>query len=174
MRLFLLSLSLLIAISTNAQTCGNGLPCGAVPWTLPQWAPLESPTPLGGGLFNVDATPTGTPPATATATGTPDFGLAGARDSIATISAIDYQLGGTPLSSLVDAGLSADSTTIFSYVKGVQSASWGPFTPIVNLGFLIITVLLVATFWRIVFPIIAALFGLVRRIVSFVLDFLPF
>lgn len=64
----LVGLFLLSSVTLAQGDCGNGLPCGPLPWDLPVFPNLQSPTPITG---EVDADPNQTPSATFTATATP-------------------------------------------------------------------------------------------------------
>lgn len=77
-------IAILIAIApTQSQDdtsdCGNGLPCGPIPWGLPIFPTLQSPTPLGtatnwiGTPFTSTPTYTPTPTYTLTPTYTPSI-----------------------------------------------------------------------------------------------------
>lgn len=62
----------LISAVASAQNCGAGLPCGPLPWDLPSYPELESPTP--GSVIvdtNPNPVPTNTPTNTFTPTSTP-------------------------------------------------------------------------------------------------------
>src|SRR4030042_4743469 len=53
------------------EDCGNGLPCGPIPWSLPAWPQMESPTPIGPQYDYLTVTYTATPTSTYTPTATP-------------------------------------------------------------------------------------------------------
>ena len=70
--------------------------------------------------------------------------------------------------------LYAGTATFFSYVLGIQSVNLGSFTPIVAFMFWSFFSFIAIKVAFILLPILAGLVGVVRRLVSLVLDFLPF
>lgn len=185
---WLLLIGVLVVAPARAQSdCGNGLPCGPVPWSVPELPQLESPTPIptvlatsaSGLLLTATATPTYTP----TATGTPFFSVGEVNDSIATVQAITagtpwpiLDAEGTPLAldDQIDT-LSLNVGNFFDYAAAVINANlFGPFAPLVlflAVSFSIVLLIKAADF---LVPIAAALFGGIRKVVTLVLDFLPF
>lgn len=151
--------------------CGSGLPCGPIPWAMPDFS---SPTPIGSLFASVsDATATPAP----TATPTFDLPIQDIADAISTANAMSYILvieGTEQAIPDMIASLGNDAEILFGYVKGVQQSSFGPFTPIVNILFVAFVVIVATTLFRLIFPFIAMLFGIIRRVITFILDFLPF
>lgn len=162
------------------SNCGNGLPCGPVPWRLPSYPVIESPTPVlryeeYGAV--ITATPSPTPTLTPTATATFDFGIQTISDTVATLSgmsALDVEIDGTPISfnSAID-NVSTNADMIFGYVKSIFGATWGPFTPLATLAFLIFGITLAMVAYSLFIPLISRIFGFIRRFISFILDFIP-
>jgi hypothetical protein len=68
----------------------------------------------------------------------------------------------------------AGTATFFSYVLGLQNVNLGSFTSIIVFLFWSFFSFVGIKVAFILLPIVAALVGVVRRVVSFVLDFLPF
>lgn len=52
----------------GSRDCGNGLPCGPIPWNLPSYPVLESPTPMPTFVASATPTVTFTPSPTLTPT----------------------------------------------------------------------------------------------------------
>lgn len=172
--------------------CAFGLRCGAAPWELPQWPSLPTPSPIPTTQITATPTPTETPSATATDSGptpTPPpptesiyddlrDGIGEIGDMFATASGmlastpvIVFDVDGTPVPA-IDSML-ADGSRVFGLVKGISSDWAGPFAPLVTLS---ITALLLVASVRImtfILPLIAAVFGLVRKIIVFLLEFIP-
>jgi len=198
--LLVVALLLALGVPLSAQSdCGNGLPCGPIPWPLPIFPTLQSPTPIGTAVWFLTATatptntptetptstptntPTETPTATPTATDTPTPFTAIPPNVLAATAQFAAEMTaeaildteGTPVDFDADAELLIDGE-ILGYIKGVSLYSFGPFTPLVTIllvGFLLSLVMFA---FRIVVPIGAMLFGVIRRGVEFVLELLPF
>jgi hypothetical protein len=184
-------LSAPVPVSAQDDDCGNGLPCGALPWALPGLPDLQSPTPI---IVTVNPAytppptpiPTNTPPPTVTPTPTPFMSATpfyesdSIDDSIATIEGI---LDGTqpaiidPDGNTFDGdvtGLYGGIETYFSYVKGVSQLNvFGQFTPLVGLFFFVIHIQLVLSALRLTVPVVGVLVGIVRKIIQIILDFIP-
>lgn len=183
--LIALTLSLSVGVAAAQQReCGNGLPCGSIPWPLANPPALTSPTPMP--TVGVTAVlPTSTPGGP-TATPIPptagfDIDTSGISDQFATLQAMaeatdePVLVDGTPVSTneqlteIVD-----DSTTFFSYVRGIAEVDLGVgFSPIWGFIFLSFVVVLSVTIFTYILPVLSALFGLIRKIIGIVLDFLP-
>lgn len=167
--------------------CGDGLPCGRIPWDLPALPVLPSPTiiPTIPVTYTVPTQTPGGPTATPTPTPIPsgggfDIDVSGISDQFATLESMaaatqpSIQVSGTPVNSDDQlATLTSNSGTFFGYVRGVSDMNLGGLTPI--FGFVIISFLTVVSVKVItlVLPVLAVLFGLLRKVVSVVLDFLP-
>lgn len=160
-----------------ASDCGNGLPCGRLGWTLPSFPPLNSPTPIPTIIITTAPTstpaPTGAPTATVAPTGTVLTDFSNVADSLGTLSAViaatdvPVMVSGTPITgNEQNATLVADAGTFFGYVRGVQEANFGGFTPF--LGLLITTFIIgIATKGAgIILPIGAVILRIILRIVE--------
>lgn len=176
------------------QACMNYLPCGPIPWSLPEFYQLQSPTPVERVRIVVPSSPTaivtwiasGTPAPSATPTATPgtntptptvefdDFG-----DQLGTLEAITAatpviirDINGNEFSydnlNLIDS-----SQEFWGYVKAVGGIHFGVFTPIILFLFFSLAFILVFQFGGIVIGIVAGLVGLIRKAITFILDFLP-
>lgn len=180
------------------QDCDEGRPCGAVPWRLPSWPRLASPTPMPTIVATVILTPTPSVTPTPTATGpTPTPGpsatpspaptatsaidLSGMNDQIATLGALQSgtqpavaNAQGTPMSQTeLFADLGSDAGLIFGYARGIGDISLGKLSPLfwfVLTTFSLILLVKISTF---LLPLLAAAFGLFRELLRLVLEFLP-
>lgn len=194
MRAFItvLLLALLAAPAAAQQPCGNGIPCKPVSWPLPEFPELVSPTPLSPpGDFNNPPTntptntPTRTPIATSTAiaTFTPFIDADEIGDSLATVQALldgtqapVLNASGTPVSIETEIGQIGGNAEVFvGYVRTIQGADiMGPFAPLAAMLFTGITIVLLFKIATFMLPILAALFGIIRKVVNIILDFIPF
>lgn len=187
-RALVLVLVLLVGWSAAAQDdCGNGLPCGPLPWPLPDMPKLVSPTPIPTVYATSSAqlllTSTATPSNTPTPTGTAFFDPAGIADSLATVQAIT---DGTAFPILdatgnpIDLGSQIDTVSVnvgdfFDYMAAVLNANlFGPFAPLVLFLAVTFPIVLLIKAADFLVPIAAALFGGIRKVVTLILDFLPF
>lgn len=177
--------ALILTGVSHAQTttCADGSPCQNVPWRLPSLPSLPSPTPMPT-LAVTAVSPTSTP-GTPTATGAPggsgsglDVGSIG--DSLSTVQAV---INATPI-RIADAngsfsdpanttGLQGQASTFFGYARGLTDVNFGAITPMFSFlifGFVFVFSLTTINFFA---PVIAVIFGFIRRIISTILDFLP-
>lgn len=162
-------------------TCGNGLPCGPIPWPLPNLPYLPSPTIFPTIVVTATLTPspiygpgTSAPVASSTPAASPTFELDGMDDALATLEQLT---NGTPIAidgfDFDSEGLGADAGSFFGTIKGVTDLHLGPFTPL--LVFFIFAFLFVMGVQSsgIVLPLLMSIFGFIRRIISTILDFIP-
>jgi hypothetical protein len=168
-----------------AQDCDPLLPCGPLPWSLPSLPDLASPTALPVANISPGM---GTPTATPVSSGmilpsaTPAFDVSGLNDGMGTLQAIANStsipindLNGTPFSSGgALATLTANTSDAFGYVRGLNDISFGPLTPLVTMMFTAALLFLVFNVGNFLLPLVMALFGVFRKIVGLILDFLPF
>lgn len=179
----LLMASLSAAVVAAQDDCGDGLPCGKLPWDLPYLPVLNSPTPMPTiAVTQVSGdVGAGTPTPTPAPSITPALELGDFNNQIATLSAVmaatPYtvnDLNGTPVdSNAVYTELGSNAGTFFGYVRSVQSISFGALTPLVGLGFLALVLVISVKLATFFVPLGAAIFGIVRKVVSVVLDFIP-
>ena len=175
-----------LPVSAQSKDCGSGLPCGPLPWKLPVLPTLASPTPAPTTSIAATASPSGTqqatPPAaivTAIPPPTVDLDTGGIDDSFATLSAIMastplvvLNTEGTPVGPVED--LDANASVFFSYAKGMTTDWAGPIAPLITLtmtAFVTVVGVKIITF---ILPLLSAIFGIIRKIISLILDFLPF
>lgn len=176
-----------VSIIRAQDDCGDGLPCGRIPWDLPVLPGLPSPTPMPTSGVTI-APPTQTPsgptatpiPPTAGAGGF-DLDVSGINDQFATLQSMAEAteqvvvVSGTPVSSSEQLDtLAADSYTFFGYVRAVGSLDLGGLTLI--LGFILTSFIVVVAVKSITFilPVLLALFNFIRSVISVILDFIPF
>ena len=182
---FLLFLAAL-PVSAQSKNCGSGLPCGPLPWQLPALPTLASPTPMATLSITATASPSGTPQLTPTAQlatmippPTVDLDISGVEEPFATLNAI---LASTPMVLLNPEGteepilnnLDENASVFFSYAKGMTTDWAGPIAPLITLtmtAFVTVIGVKIVTF---ILPLVSAIFGIIRKIISLILDFLPF
>lgn len=179
---FFLVLLLTAPVSAQINDCGQGMPCGPVPWRLPVLPRLSSPTPIPTAAVSGVTTP-GAPTATAPPLATLEsIDTAPIQEQVTTLTALMYA---TPVGisawdgSFAEATSEADNLAtnasgFLSYVKGLGAVNFGTtLTPLIwfLLSGFILTLTLSLT--NIMAPIIAVIFGAFRRIVSTIMDFLP-
>lgn len=182
MRKFLILLIAFVVVSpVIAQSnCGTYLPCGPVPWGLPSWPVLQSPTPATDSIANAPpgATPTPVPPDDI------DLDTDDISDAMATMDAI---LNATPvplgIDNLQGTPTNADdaiiemvvfSETFFGYAKGLTTSTFGPISPLIAFSIFALLVVLSVTIIGFMFPVIMATLGIIRKIIDLILAFLPF
>lgn len=163
--------------------CGDGLPCGKIPWDLPVLPGVPSPTPMPTIAVTLVA-PTQTPGGP-TATPAPtnagfDIDVSGINDQFATLQSvaaatpIGVEIEGTPFSAEDQINeMATGGYEFFGYVRAVSSLDLGGLTPF--LTFLIVSLVTVISVKTITFimPVLLMLFNFIRNIIGIVLDFLP-
>ncbi|HSS99928.1 MAG TPA: hypothetical protein VLK33_22995 [Terriglobales bacterium] len=167
-----------VAGGLYAADCGNGLPCGKLGWTLPAFPVLNSPTPMPTiqitAVQTATAAPTGAPSATPAPTGTLVADFSNVADQLATLAAVVnatqvpvLNASGTPISGDEQyTQLTTDAGTFFGYMRGVQEANLGGFTPWIAL---LVTTLVIAIATKgagFLLPVVAVVFRLILRIVE--------
>jgi hypothetical protein len=191
---FVLLLVAVVAVPVAAQDdCGFGLPCGAIPWEMPDFPELISPTPwIATQVDYYFATPTpsdtptpsSTPTETLTPTpvftSTPFWNVAPVDDSLATLEAVlnvtqtpVYNASGTPVSVSDFSELESNSAVFWGYAKGLTSTSFGAITPLISFGVLTFLTVLAVKISAFALPLVMALIGVVRKIIQLILDFIP-
>lgn len=173
--------------SADAQAgeCGQGLPCGPIPWRLPQLPALQSPTPMPtAALTAIPPTatpggPTSTPGPTAT-TNPLDIDTSPISDQLATLSAVIastplavYNAEGTPvdIEQQFDE-MSQNAGVFFGYAQGLGTG-FGPISPLIVFtitAFLVVLSVKILTF---LMPVFAAVFGILRKVINTILEFIP-
>lgn len=170
-------------VQAQARDCGNGLPCGPVPWDLPGLPHLIPPTLIPDTSVSVPG-PTSAPAPTSVPSNLINLDTSGLNNQVATLNAV---IAATPVSvSNLDgsftnpdmqatrqAEMGQNSGTFFGYVRGLADSNFGVMTPV----FFFVLFSFVLTFFTkissIFLPILVAVFGFVRKIVQLVLEFIP-
>ena len=181
--LFLTSLILVVEV-VRAGECGNGLPCGSIPWPQPNPPPLVSPSPMP--TIGVTVNPPTATPGGPTATPAPtdvsfDIDVSGINDQFATLQNLAEAtepvilVSGTPVNSGTQLqAVATNSYQFFGYVRGVSELDLGGLTPFLLFIFTSFVVVVSVKSLTFILPVLIALFNFIRGIVSLVLDFLPF
>jgi len=181
----LVLLLLAIPLWVSAQATCQNLPCGPIPWPLPGMPVLVSPSPMPTLNVNITAVPTGA----ATATPVPliptnppiDLDTDGINNQLATLqsvmestSMVIQDINGTPVdTNATFTELGDNAGTFFGYARGLSDLSFGKLSPLIAFALLaLVTVLSVKSFGFFL-PIIAAVWGFIRKIVQIVLEFIP-
>jgi len=188
MKRLLIFCLLVFAVSTpvNAQQdCGNGLPCGPLPWSLPLLPDLLTPTRFPTVIVTMTLTPTPimitvTPGGGPTPQPTGFIDLGNLEDKVATLEAI---LEATEeVVEDIDGGafdedsqdLSGNAQEMFGYIRGLSGVHFGPLTAPVSFLLFSLVFTLASQILFFVVPIGAAIFGFIRKIITLIMDFLPF
>lgn len=184
-KITIIFLLLLLTHTASAQNsdCGSGLPCGPIPWRLPVLPVLQSPTPAPTQFATAAPTytPGGPPTATIQPTANPlDIDTSGIHDQVATLNAamastpiIIYNQEGTPFETAAQyEELTQNAAVFFGYAQGL-GAGFGPLAPLVQFTFLSMLVVLSVKATTFLFPLLAAIFGIIRKVVSLILEFIP-
>lgn len=171
---------MLSTLSVTAQDC-DGLPCGAIPWALPDFPILASPTLYPTVAITATPTPTFTPTAaTPTPTATLDIsdiigGLENLNELLTGTAQVINGIGGTPV--MVGTAAYGDyqdnAQLAISYVKAVGAADFGVVTPLVQFFVGSMLFVLSVKLVEISVPFIGVLFGALRKLVQVVMDFIP-
>ena len=172
------------------RDCGTGLPCGQIPWPLPLLPRLLSPTPFPTVLYTAVPTntpsggatplPTAAPLPTVTLRPTDDFDVGEIENRVATLEAlvgstqVPISLNGTPFDFTAGSSeIGTNAGTLFGYIRGVTSMSFGVMQPIITFVFFGGAFILVVKSTQLILPIVSVIFGFLRKIVQLVLDFIP-
>lgn len=184
MRLKLVSTLILLltitSVATAQKDCGNGLPCGPLPWTLPSLPILSSPTPMPTIVLTAVSTaapaPTsGAPSSTPAPTGTIQADFSDLADQLGTLQAAvnatsaPVEVNGTPVdteSQLEEFG--GQAGTFFGYVRGFSEVNLGGLTPFVSILLGALVLFLSIKSLGFILPIAAVFFRLILRIVEVV------
>lgn len=184
--LLLLAVLTMLATPALAQTCGNLLPCVPIPWTLPDFPALNSPTPMPMSSSIVitvspDPSETADPNPGSNPTPTPIWDAADLSDQVATIQALNAAtpypiLGedGQPLDrDTVALDLATNAVTTFGYFKALSQVQFGVLSPLVTFIFLGFSFMFLVKLARWAAPVVRALVNLVIRAIEILLEFIP-
>lgn len=128
---------------------------------LAEDAPGSAPVPTSSVLCGPSAAPTS------------PVDISGIADTMATLQALPVNQVGIE-NPQAGFDLYSGTATFFSYVLGLQSVNLGILTPVITFIFWSFFSFVGIKVAFILLPIIAALVGVIRRVVSLVLEFLPF
>lgn len=177
---------------TAQNQCGQGLPCGPVPWPIPQLPELASPSPFP--TIEITSTPSPTPGATPTPTNTltpsptatiPTPTTFPSPTSFLDTTEIFEQMGtiqaianATTVPIEEDPGdinseMGTNAGTFFAYIRGLSEANFGVLSPLVVFMLTSFTFVLVVKAAQLFMPMVSVGFGFLRKIVEFVLEFIP-
>jgi len=174
-----------LALPVMAQSdCGDGLPCGQLLWDLPPLPELQSPTPMPTFAVTVQATQVSgavpTPPLVPTSPSI-DVDTDGISDAISTLNVVILQtpvpildLSGTPVdpSESFD-NFGGDPQDFFAYAKGLSTVQFGSLSPLLVFSIASLATVIFVKSLTYMLPVVIALWGILRKIVSVVLDFIP-
>lgn len=73
----------------------------------------------------------------------------------------------------VTSSLSSNAGMFFSYVRGLNGNSFGPLAPLIVLATISMVLVFTVKISTFILPLLAALFGIIRKVVSVILEFLP-
>lgn len=173
------------ALTVSAQDCGAGLPCGPVPWQLPNLPDLSSPTPFPTVLVTSGATvtPTPGPTSTGTITATPTLTLTPSPTSLVDIEALNDSFATLQIvmeateESVFDRStgfdLPGNATNVIGLILGLQNVHFGVFTPFIQFIFFGLFFFLGIKVTFFLLPVLMMLVGFIRKIVEFILAFIP-
>jgi hypothetical protein len=161
------------------KDCGDGLPCGKLPWDLPSLPIMVSPTRMP--TFVATAAPTSTPQPSATsgpsptpqATGTVLNDFAGLGDQLSTLTSqinatdVPIEINGTPVDSGEQlATMSSGANTFFGYVRGFSELSLGGLTPFFTFAITSLVIIIAIKSLGFILPILAVVFGIILKVVQ--------
>ena len=135
-----------------------------------------TPSPSNTATF----TPTATFTATATATLTPAFDTEDLEFQIETLQAIinatpiSIDVSGTPVTASEQIATAQPGISdIFGRVKGILGADWGPFSPLFHAFLVGVAVVFFIVAITYTVPFLGFMFGMIRKIYTAIMDFLP-
>lgn len=181
-RILILVVALLVMVTPAlAQDCGNGLPCGPMPWGLFQLPRLNSPTPFPTVIVTAASGSVPTPTPTGTLTVTPESTeevteqpeVVEFADQVGTLQSVINSTPQTVFDRSTGFDLAGNATNIFSYLLGLQTIHFGVFTPLIQLiffGFFLVIAVKIG-FW--ILPIVATFVGFVRKVAETIVSFVP-
>jgi hypothetical protein len=183
---WIVMLALVWVPGLSAQSCGNGLPCGPVPWQLPNLPDLKTPTLVPTSIYastpgssSYPSIPGITPPPQSLAL--PEIGV-GETGLDGVVQQMEIYLTATPICILDVSGqcieqdpqaYAPEPFLIFGYFRGLAGVNFGIFNPLIWFLLAAFTSILGMKFANIILPVVAVLLGLVRKFVNLILNFLP-
>jgi hypothetical protein len=184
---WIVALLLLVPGSYQDDDCGDGLPCGPIPFDLPSLPLILSPTPFPTVWIQATPTPTvtpiptPTPDATATFTPVPTATL-NATAIVEGVEGLEELSEGTPQPVIgldgveydiesIDEG--AETATFWSYIRGLFSINLGKFQPVLVFSVFAFGIIIAVKSSTLILYFLAPLIGLIRKAIDFVLKFIP-
>lgn len=173
----LLLVLIFISVPTYAQDCTSTRPCGPVPWKIPQLPRLLTPTavPNSNGTVGAVFGPTPIPGNDdAASLGDTSFFDGGAlNQQIGTLRDLmnnENTLNGTGQDIGALVGQSGD---FFGYLRAFSTANFGVFTPLLLIAIVSFGIKLSLGISTRLFPVMLAIYGFIRKVVTVILDFIP-
>lgn len=161
-----------VAVVATGSTSTPTQTASSTPTALPTSTPMPTFTPF----------PTLTPYPTFTLlpTWTPFVDVAQIGNAVGTLNALVastdipvYDLTGTPVTMANLDDIASNTGTAFGYVRGLANVNFGPLTPLVVFAFTALFIFILVNIAGIVMPIAIAVFGVIRKIIELILDFIP-
>lgn len=182
--LMIATLILISPLKMQSDDCGNGLPCGPLPWSVPQYPVILSPTAIPTTFIQATATPLPQPTEDPAITNTPMPTEAPTVDTeplSTVVSDIEELIDATaiPAFEVNDTTIDFSSidefsgVTFWGYVRGLFSVDLGAIQPIVTIVTVGIFLFIFVQLSTYILQVIALLIGLVMRIISFLRGFIP-
>lgn len=174
----LVALLMAVGVVAAQKDCGDGLPCGKLVWDLPVLPILNSPTPMPTiqitSVIAATNAPTGAPTSTPAPTGTLVADFSNVAAQLNTLAAVVnatqvpvLNASGTPISGDEQyTQLTTDAGTFFGYLRGVQEANLGGFTPWIALLATTLVIAIATKGAGFILPVVAVVFRLILRIVE--------
>ena len=186
----LFALALALAQAGPALAQGDPLnPSGAIPWPIPQWPILASPTPYplrpSPTPLTVTVTPTVTTTPTVTPTITPTIGAYNEQhQAIATmvydldqsLDQVDYagaEIEGMTLDDLPDR-LGGYARYFFAYAKGIRLFPLKPLGGVFTFTVMALVFIMLVKLSTVVLPMAISFYRFIVSMIRLVADFLPF
>lgn len=181
----LMLFAVLMPGSYQDDFCGNGLPCGPVPWPVPQLPIILSPTPIPTAVIQATAVPsdpTSTPQPTSTPIPTiPDeqIDTDDLEDVIGDIEDIVNQTAVPDFGNVDGTEIgweSADSLSTSAFwglVRGLLGINIGVFQPVFVAGIIAVFTITFVKSTTLILPVVAFAIGMIRKAVEFVVKFIP-
>jgi hypothetical protein len=169
-------LLMILCIPVALAECGYGERCQGVPFRIDPLPRLQSPTPFPTSNATTIPTETPTSSGSGSVTTPTTIGVGGLGDQVSTLQAI---INTTPVGinaiaptlSLSDLG--ENSATFFGYMRGLTAMNLGYFQPLVNFFFGALVLIIATILITNNLPLIAAIIGVIRKVIQLILDFLP-
>jgi len=82
-------------------------------------------------------------------------------------------LSGTPVGMSNVTDLTANTSTVFSYARGLADVNMGPITPLIVFIFTAFVIFLFVRLLLMLLPLLGAMSGIIRKLVELILEFIP-